>query len=362
LNTILIVGASGVIGEAALGHFASATDWDAIALSRRTPEPVANRNFRHVSVDLTDPRACHEACTKLHDVTHVVYAAVAEKPGLLAGWSDTNQMEINLSMLKNLIDPLCGAAPGLRHVTLLQGTKAYGVHVGHQMLVPARERAPRVVHENFYWLQEDYLRAKAQVRGFAWTIFRPQVLVGAAWGAAMNPLLALGAYATLRREEGRPFSYPGGEFQLIELVDAALLAEAFQWAAESANAAGETFNITNGDVFSWRDAWPALAAAFGVELGPDEPMRLVDYLVPRAQLWDRIVQREGLRPIGLLRLLGESHHYADILLRMDARSISRPNLLSTIKLRQTGFAACRDSEEAVVRWIHEMQHRRLIPH
>jgi nucleoside-diphosphate-sugar epimerase len=358
---MLIVGASGVIGEAALEHFARAKDWTAIALSRRTPEPVANGNFQYVAADLTDPRTCGEACRKLQEVTHVVYAAVAEKPGLVAGWTDQRQMEINLSMLKNLIEPLCVAAAGLSHVTLLQGTKAYGVHVGHQMPLPARERAPRIAHENFYWLQEDYLRAKARARGFTWTIFRPQVLIGAAWGAAMNPLLALGAYAALRRAEGRPFSYPGGALQLVELVDAALLAEAFQWAAGSASAAGETFNITNGDVFAWREAWPALAGAFGVEPGPAEPMRLADYLIARAPLWDRIVEREGLRPIGLLRFLGESHHYADILLRRDASSIGRPNLLSTIKLRQAGFAACRDSEVAIVRWIREMQHRRLIP-
>jgi nucleoside-diphosphate-sugar epimerase len=229
------------------------------------------------------------------------------------------------------------------------------------MPLPARERAPRVVHENIYWLQEDNLTAKAQSCGFSWTIFRPQVLIGAAWGAAMNPLLALAAYAALRREEGQPFSYPGGELQLTELVDASLLAEAFEWAAESVNALGETFNITNGDVFAWREAWPAMANAFGVEPGPDEPMRLADYLVARAPLWERIVEREALRPIGLLRFLGESHHYADLLLRRDARSIHRPNLLSTIKLRQAGFAACRDSEEALVRWIRELQYRRLIP-
>ena len=36
--------------------------------------------------------------------------------------------------------------------------------------IPARERAARDDHENFYWLQEDYLRAKAADQGFTWTI------------------------------------------------------------------------------------------------------------------------------------------------------------------------------------------------
>ena len=44
----------------------------------------------------------------------------------------------NEAMLRNLFEPLQGAASGLRHVALLQGTKAYGVHV-RPMKVPARE-------------------------------------------------------------------------------------------------------------------------------------------------------------------------------------------------------------------------------
>ena len=111
-------------------------------------------------------------------------------------------METNLAMLRNLMEPLARSARRLEHVTLLQGTKAYGAHVRSGLPIPARERAPRDPHANFYWLQEDYLKAKAVEAGFRWTIFRPQIVVGAAWGAAMNPLLAFGAYAAIRREEG----------------------------------------------------------------------------------------------------------------------------------------------------------------
>ena len=45
----------------------------------------------------------------------------------------------------------------LQHVSLLQGTKAYGAHV-HPIPVPARERCAARRHANFYWLQEDLLR------------------------------------------------------------------------------------------------------------------------------------------------------------------------------------------------------------
>ena len=361
MNTALIVGATGVIGEATLARLATAPDWDVIALSRRQPEAIAGGNFQHYPLDLHDAVACRTLCQKLTKVTHVIYAAVSEQPGLVAGWRDRQQMQINLDMLTHLLEPLAEVAPDLQHVTLLQGAKAYGAHAGHRAPLPARENAPRVQHENFYWLQEDYLRDLAQKVGFSWTIFRPQVVVGSTWGAAMNPMLAFAAYAAIRREEGKPFSYPGGEVQIGEIVDADLLAEVFEWAAISPAARAQTFNITNGDVCAWREVWPVLATALGVELGADEPMSLAEYLAARTEIWDAIVQRHGLRPLKLMSFLGESHHYVDILLRKDTKAIQRPMLLSTIKLRKAGFAGCRDSEEVLRRLVEEMRARRLIP-
>ena len=361
MNTVLIAGATGVVGESAVARFAGAHGWDVIAVSRRTPEPAPSGAFRHLAVDLRDPVACRDAFAGLSEVTHVVYAALYEKPGLLAGWRETDQMETNLSMLTNLMEPVGDAAPGLRHVTLLQGTKAYGAHVRARIPIPARERAPRDPHANFYWLQEDYLTAKAAERGFAWTIFRPQIVVGAAWGAAMNPLLALGAYAAIRREQGLPFAYPGGAPHVMEMVDPRLLAEAFEWAAEAPAAANETFNVTNGDVYAWPEVWPALADAFGLQSGPDEPMRLSEFLPAHAEIWDRVVARHGLRPLRLLPFLGESHHYADALLRPGVDALSLPILVSTVKLRQAGFGRCYDTEDTLRHWLGVMVARRLIP-
>jgi nucleoside-diphosphate-sugar epimerase len=359
LTTVLVAGATGVIGDAVLARFAAEPGVSVVAVSRRPPA-TSGRQIRRLSLDLGDAEACRAAAAGLADVTHVVFAAVAERPGLVEGWRDPRQMQANLAMLRHLIDPLSEVAR-LEHLTLLQGAKAYGGHAGRQAPIPARERAPRDAHENFYWLQEDHVRERAAARGFAWTIFRPAVVIGAAWGAAMNPLLALGAYAAVRREEGRAFGYPGGVGQISEIVDADLLAEAFLWAAQTKAAHGETFNITNGDAFGWRDAWPVLAEAFGVDAGPDEPVRLAPYLIERSGIWDRLVARENLQPIALSSFLGESHHYADILLRMEAEAIGRPTLLSTIKLRQAGFNACRDSEDSLRRWVRELQARRLLP-
>lgn len=362
MNTVLIAGATGLIGEAALSHFANANNWKVIALSRRTPEPMCDRaSFQHLSVDLSDAASCRNACADLSSVTHLVYAAVAEQPGLVSGWHDTEQMQINLNMLQNLLAPLRAAAPNLQHVSLLQGAKAYGAHAGQIPPVPARENAPRVQHDNFYWLQEDYLKTIAEEAGFTWTILRPQVVVGSTSAAAMNPLLAFAAYAEIRRAENKPFSFPGGALQLAETVDAGLIAEALEWAATATAAREQTFNITNGDVCAWRELWPALAAAFNIEVGPDEPMSLAAYLVERQDIWERVAQKNDLRTPNLKNFLGESHHYADVLLRANSTALQHPMLLSTIKLRQAGFTACRDSEAVLTRLIAEMKTRRFIP-
>ncbi len=361
MNTVLVVGATGVAGEAALHHFAAAPDWHAIGLSRRQPEAAPEGSFQHLGVDLSDPQACAEAADSLCAVTHVIFAAVAEKPGLVEGWRDPAQMQLNLALLSNLLNPLCERATGLRHVALLQGAKAYGAHVGHTPPLPAREDAPRDRHENFYWLQEDFVREKAAKFGFHWTIFRPQVIIGAATGAAMNPLLPLAAYAAIRKEEGRPFSYPGGAIQIAELVDAGLLAEAFEWAAQVDTAKNQVFNFTNGDVFAWRDAWPALADALEIDNGPEQRLRLATYLVERAEIWDSIVRKHQLRRLSLQQFLGQSHHYGDILIRPDATQIAYPTLLSTIKIRRAGFTACVDSHASLRHWIGVLRQRRLIP-
>ena len=164
---VLVAGASGVVGFAAARHFSALPDWEVVAISRRTPEGL--ERVKIIPVDLLDGAMCADVFGAMRDVTHLVYAALYEKPGLIAGWRERDQMETNLRMLRNLFEPLAAAATRLQQVTLLQGTKAYGSHI-EPVPVPARERLPRHPHENFYWLQEDYLKAKQQGQGWHWTI------------------------------------------------------------------------------------------------------------------------------------------------------------------------------------------------
>lgn len=357
-RTVLVAGASGVVGVSAVDAFLR-EGWDVIALSRRKPEIESKKPFRHIAVDLRDADATRRALGELRGVTHVVYAALFEKPGLIGGWVERDQMTTNLEMLRNFLAPLC-AASKLEHVSLLQGTKAYGIHV-HPMPIPAKERSPRDAHENFYWLQEDHLKAQAARHGFAFTILRPQLIVGAGYGVAMNLAPVIGAYAAITRELGEPFGYPGGVSYVWEAVDARLLANVFVWASSAKAAAGQHFNVTNGDVFEWRNLWPSLAATLGVEAGPDRPRELKHWLPEHSAVWDRVVAKHGLRKVALPDLLGESHHYADFCFAYGASVPPPPAFVSAIKLRQAGFTEVCDTEEMFRYWLSQFIGRGILP-
>ncbi|MGB0619335.1 MAG: SDR family oxidoreductase [Myxococcota bacterium] len=352
---VLVVGASGIVGRAAFEHFAS-QGWEAYGVSRRAPDL---RVGTHVPLDLLDASACAARLGELPPFTHVVFAALQEKEGLLGGWFDPDQMEINRRMLEHLLQGV-EARGALEHVSLLQGTKAYGAHVG-RMRVPGREREPRHDHPNFYWLQEDLLRARAAAAGYTWTVWRPPVIYGHAFGAPMNPLAPVAAYAAIGKHEGRGLGFPGGATGPVDAMDARLLARALQWGATAEAARNEIFNVSNGDVFVWENVWPRLAEAFGMEVAPPAPQKLAETMPAKARVWDEIVATHGLRAPGLMDFVGDSFIYADVHFGLGREEAAPPNMLSTIKLRQAGFADCIDSEDMLVEWIEWMQREKLIP-
>jgi nucleoside-diphosphate-sugar epimerase len=359
---VLIAGVSGLVGYAAAKRFLTTPDWQVVGLARRRPDGLDGATL--LSLDLADRDACERAVAELGDVTHLVYAALFEKPGLFQGWLERDQMERNRQMLENLFEPLERNAAGLRHVTLLQGTKAYGGHAGKHPPTPARERWPRVEHENFYFLQEDYLRGKAEGKPWRWTVLRPQIIFGEAQGSNMNPIPAIGVYAALLRERGEPLHYPGGPPTVQEAVDADLLADVIGWAADSPAAANEIFNVTNGDVFVWRHVWPAIAESLGMAVGEDRPLSLAEEMPKRQDEWAAIVAKYGLRaPVDLNAFVGQSFIYADGLMSGGRRGAapSLPLSLSTIKLRQAGFHECMDTEDMFKKWFHYFQEQKLLP-
>lgn len=356
-NRILVAGALGAVGRAALEHFETLDGWDVIALSRRTPD-FKNR-AEWLSVDLTDAADCADKIGKLRGVTHLVYAAVYEMEDVARGWLTREHADVNLKMLQNLFRPLADACSSLRHVTLLQGTKAYGGHLG-PFKMPAKESDPRYMPPNFYYDQMDWLaeeRARTDGR-WTWTVLRPQVVCGVAVGSPMNVIAGVGAYAAVCRELGLPLRFPGGDARIGEMTDARLLARAMSWAATDPRAADEVFNIANGDVYQWEHLWPRLADCFGMEVGPRHPMSLARIMPGNADVWPRIVEKHGLEPYTLQQLV-PNWGFVDFILGYGQRP--NPHHMSTIKARRHGFNECVDTEDMLVELIREMQERGYLP-
>jgi nucleoside-diphosphate-sugar epimerase len=356
MNKVLVAGASGLVGHAAIDHFAALADWEVVGVSRRIPADLPSAEL--LSVDLTDPAACESAFAGMDDVTHLVYAALQEMPGLMPGWVDPELIERNGAMLRNLFEPLTRSSDALQHVSLLHGTKAYGLHhpdVGFDdVKIPLRERDPRRAHPNFYFVQEDYLHEKQGGAAWGLTVFRPTVIYGDAGGNNMNPIPALVAYAALLREEGQPLHFPGrGDLPILrEAVDADLVAHALAWAATSPEAKGGTFNLTNGDVFMWENVWPAIAETMGMEVGEQKPMSLTEELPKRDAEWGAIVEKYDLKaPKTILEFVGyNSLVYTDVMLNAQNR-IAVSALNSTIAAREAGFHECMDTEDMFRKWF-----------
>jgi nucleoside-diphosphate-sugar epimerase len=359
-KTVLVAGATGLVGYAALKHFRTEPDTDVIAVSRRVPHDL--RGATHVAVDLTDPNACAQLADLLTNVTHLVYAALYELPGLVDGWRNQAQIETNDRMLRNLLEPLARAAVNLRHVTLLQGTKAYGVHV-RPLTVPAREgRSELRAQPNFYWNQEDYLRTRQRDAAWHFTILRPVLIVGEAIGGAMNLIPALGVHAALLREQGQALPYPGGAARVGQAVDADLLARAIAWAGRTEAARNETFNVTNGDVFVWENIWPAIAEAMGMDGTARRPFSLRGHLAPAGiAAWDAIRTRHGLSSPGLEAFVGLSLEYADYQMRHGQDAPGPPAIVSTIRIMQAGFTEVMDTEAMFRKWFGVYQDRSWLP-
>ena len=372
-GNMLVVGASGLIGRAVLERMSDAPGWTVTGISRRLPDGVPGAELR--SVDLLDTDACARFAATASDVTHVVYAALSEDPGLFGGWTDDATIERNSAMLRNIFDPLSDVATGLRHVCLLHGTKAYGVHhpdLGFDGVhMPLKERWPVRPHRNFYFEQENHLAQRRAATGGTWatTVFRPTFVYGEAEGNNMNPLVAIAAYASILRELGEPLHFPGRDpDHLREAVDAGLVADAIGWAADAEAARDETFNLTNGDVFTWAGVWPAIARACSMEVGEHRPTMLAEWLVEHAPTWERVVSGHGLSVSSdVTTFVGaNSMVYADLVLGSLDPPTSEggpPPVIvnSTIKGRHAGFETCVDTEDMFVNLIGRLQDRGRIP-
>lgn len=351
-NTALIVGASGIVGSAtaALLH---REGWHVAGLARH---PVQQDGVAPVAGDLQDPASLAEALSDLAP-SHVFLATWQRRP------TEAEMIRVNRAMVENLLDAL-RPKKSVRHVALVTGLKhylgpfeAYGK--GTLPQTPFREDQGRLDIENFYYAQEDAVFAAAARDGFTWSVHRPHTIIGKAVGNAMNMGTTLACYATLCRELGRPFVFPGSAAQwngLTDMTDARLLARQLLWASTEPKAANEAFNVVNGDVFRWSWMWGRIAAWFGIEAVPFDGTHrpLEPRMAQDGPAWAKIAARYGLAEPDLTKLASPWHTDADL-----GRPIEVVTDMS--KSRRLGFTAYQPTDDAFYDLFAQLRADRLIP-
>lgn len=348
-KTALVVGAQGVIGRNLIDHLTTQPDWQVVGLSRRNGSDTDR--LRHISVDLLDAEDTRARLSGLADVTHVFYAAYQDRPT----WAEL--VPPNMAMLRNVVDAIEPVATGLQHISLMQGYKVYGAHLG-PFKTPAREDdAGRHMPPEFNVDQQRFLEQRQTGKRWTWSGIRPSVVGGFALGNPMNLAVAIAVYASMSKELGIPLRFPGrpGAYDsLVEMTDAGLLARATTWAATDAAAANQAFNINNGDLFRWSEMWPAIADYFGLAVAPPLPMQLSAVMTDKAPLWQEMQQKYDLAqtPYGDV----SAWPFADFVF-----SWTYDMFADGSKARRFGFTEHVETRHMFMTLFDDLRQRRVIP-
>jgi nucleoside-diphosphate-sugar epimerase len=218
---------------------------------------------------------------------------------------------------------------------------------------------PRLPYPNFYYAQEDALFEAAGREGFTWSVHRAHTTIGHATNTAMNMGLTLAVYATIARETGRPFVFPGSPVQwdgLTDVTDARILAKHLEWAATSTAGRNQAFNVTNGDIFRWRWLWPRLAADFGIEAAP-YPGHISPLAPQMAELgpaWRSIADQHGLVEADLNKL--QSAWHTDLDLGREIEVVT-----DMTKSRLAGFHEYQPTLDSFLELFGRLRQERIIP-
>jgi nucleoside-diphosphate-sugar epimerase len=350
----LVVGSSGITGSN-LAQKLISEGWDTYGLARNPNSGMDG--LKPVEANLLNTDSLTSALANIAP-THVYITSWMRND------TEAENIRVNSLMVRNLLDVL-SAKHSVQHVALVTGLKHYlgpfeaYAKEGFLPETPLREEHPRLNIENFYYAQEDEVYAAAERDGFTWSIHRPHTVIGKAVGNMMNLGTTLAVYATICKETGRPFTWPGSSAQwngLSDVTDARVLAEQLIWASTTKAASNEAFNVVNGDVFRWSWLWKQLAEYFGVEpAGFDGTIRpLETELANDAAVWQQIAEKYSLKEADLSRLASAWHTDLDL---------GRPIEVMTdmTKSRKLGFTVFQSTKESFFDLFKQLYKDGLIP-
>ena len=349
-KTALVVGANGVIGRNLIEYLEQLPDWDIIGVSRRGGDSTAAAELRYVAVDLLNERDTHE---KLGTLTKSpIFFTLLIKIALLGrNWFPQTWLCSSMSSMQS-----SQSLHALQHISLMQGYKVYGAHLG-PFKTPARETDAYHMPPEFNVDQQQFLEQRQRGSSWTWSALRPSVVCGFALGNPMNLAMVIAIYASISKELGLPLRFPGkpGAYNsLLEMTDAGLLAKATVWAATDERCANQAFNITNGDLFRWNELWPKIAASFGLETAPPLQMSSGVVMADKEELWKTMVEKHGLVNNAYKDV--SSWGFGDFVFSWDYDFFA-----DGTKARRFGFHEFIDTEAMFLNIFEDLRQRKVIP-
>lgn len=271
MPTALVTGATGILGREivmALGQ--DKKTWPTVYALSRSRKLEWPSNVKQQQLDLQ--ASAKDMAKELGDIKpeYIFFTAY------LAQDSEEDATKVNGAMLENFLNALevTGASKTVKRIILTTGAKQYGVHFG----VPKQpmEESDRWLVDperppNFYYKQQNILKEKGEKQGWDWVVTYPNDVIGVAKGNFMNLATSLGIYCAVTKELGQDLVWPGSpDFyaQFDCFTYSRLHAKFNLWAALETNplVSNQAFNVVNGDIESWQNMWPKLAAKFGLRV------------------------------------------------------------------------------------------------
>jgi len=350
----LIVGVTGIAGR---GASQALLDVGATVYGlSRHGEGVVD-GARHIRADVLDANSLERALSGL-EPTHVFLTTWIRRA------TEQENIETNAGIVRRTLE-VASRENSVQHVALVTGLKHYlgpfesYARTGTLPLTPVREEQPRLPTPNFYYAQEDELFAAAERYRFTWSVHRPHTIIGKAIGNAMNMGTTLAAYASICKETGRPFKFPGSAAQwngLTDMTDARVLGKHLVWASTEDRAKNDAYNIVNGDVFRWSWMWPRIADWFGVRWTgfETEPAPLEAQMQDCRPIWKAMAAKYGLVEAELDRVASPWHTDLDL---------GRPlEVVTDMALsRKRGFLEYQSTEESFRDLFSRLREDRVIP-
>lgn len=347
----LIAGVTGIAGQNLARRLAESNEWMVYGLSRTRSEM---HGVEPIAGDLQNlDELQREVANK--SITHVFFTSWLRQS------TEALNCEVNGEMLENLLKALKDAP--LKHVALVTGGKNYFGSFDdsglYPVITPYREEQERKPGLNFYYTQEDILFKYAAEKDFAWSVHRPNTVIGYAIGNAMNMGTTLAVYATICKESGRPFLFPGSKTiyeGVCDITDARILASQLEWVTGVDGARNQAFNIVNGDVFRWNWMWERIADYFGIEAAgyAGHVNRLEDMMKRADNDWKVILAKHKLRQTTIDQVASWWHTDSDL-------SRSFETFADMSKSRKLGFFDYKKSSESFFELFDKLREERIIP-